>query len=102
MILPWHDSHHAEFQKIVDKYDLKNEDRAERLAWFLTNTDNVTVTADMVQKEFGFSVAEAETFLSWIEVGVKFKKDHLGESGNKQAQLAGQMERLNASGASSS
>lgn len=37
-------NHHVEFQKIVDKYDLKNEDRAERLAWFLTNTDNVTVT----------------------------------------------------------
>lgn len=52
---------------------------------------------EMVQKEFGFSISEAHTFMSWIEIGVKFKDENLGESGNDREQMAHQLKNMKAS-----
>lgn len=81
--------HHVAFQEVVKKYGLDSEDKAERLSAFMTfdQHDGGTITPSMLEAEFGLTDADAKTFLSWVQVGVKFKQENLDGTKEKLAAM---------------
>ena len=71
------EEHRDEFLKIIDKYSLQEEDKAEEIAVFLTSGDGKEVSAREFASKFGMSVDEAVIFLSFIHKGVKFKEENI-------------------------
>lgn len=70
--------HKHEFDKVVRKYGLDKRPHADRLADLLSGKDGQTqVAPEELVKKFGLDLVDAKCFLSWIYVGVTFKKDHL-------------------------
>ncbi|KNC77858.1 hypothetical protein SARC_09689, partial [Sphaeroforma arctica JP610] len=55
-------------------YELFHEERAGIIADFLTTLDGGSVSAEGFAEQFGMNRAEAVIFLSWINVGIKFKE----------------------------
>eukprot|EP01134_Creolimax_fragrantissima_P008454 CFRG8454T1 len=78
-------AHKAEFEAIVKRYELFHEDRAGIIADFLTTLDGTAVSPEEFGNNFGMNRAEAIIFLSWINVGLTFKTEHLDK--NKDAPL---------------
>ena len=84
--------HHKAFQHVIQKYGLHEEDKAERLSAFLTNVNagddgGMGITAKMVEDEFGINEGDAKTFLSWIQIGTKFKQENLGNTAEELKKL---------------
>eukprot|EP00040_Diaphanoeca_grandis_P014741 m.74892 g.74892 ORF g.74892 m.74892 type:complete len:157 (-) comp24712_c0_seq1:215-685(-) len=75
-------SHHKEFQRIVKQHGLDQGSKADQLADFLSDPahDDGKVTNEMVMQKFGLDLGEAKTLLSWIHLGVTFKKDFMDPS----------------------
>lgn len=64
-----------EFDRIINKYNLSDEDKAEEIANFLTSKKNgETISAKDFATLFAMQENEAEVFLSFIATGLKFKK----------------------------
>eukprot|EP00037_Helgoeca_nana_P017490 m.165779 g.165779 ORF g.165779 m.165779 type:complete len:165 (+) comp24017_c0_seq1:68-562(+) len=74
--------HQAEFGRIVKEYGLDKGSKADELSAFLTDPANVNITPAMMKGQFGLEEGDAKTFLSWIQLGVTFKKEHL--DGNQE------------------
>jgi len=68
------EKHKQEFDKIIDKYNLKDEDKAEEIAKFLTDNKRKEVSAKEFATLFGMEVDEVVLFLSFIEKGIKFRE----------------------------
>jgi len=66
--------HKEEFDKIIDKYNLGSEEKAEEIAKFLTDSKKDQVSAKEFATLFGMEVSGAVTFLSFIEKGIKFRE----------------------------
>ncbi|PLW79741.1 hypothetical protein C0585_06160 [Candidatus Woesearchaeota archaeon] len=71
------EEHRDEFLKIIDRYDLQKEDKAEEIAVFLTNGKENEISAREFASKFCMSVDEAVIFLSFIHKGVKFKEENI-------------------------
>ena len=71
--------HKEEFQKIIDKYHLSDEDKAEEIANFLTKNKQKEVSAKDFSNLFAMTEKESVIFLSWIQTGIKFKEDNLNK-----------------------
>ena len=65
--------HKKAFDTIIEKYNLKTEEKSTEIAELLTSGEN-TVTAQQFADKFGMDVQEAVVFLEWVKVGVKFKE----------------------------
>ena len=68
--------HKKAFDRIIKKYDLSNVMKAEEIAEFLTTHKNESVSAEEFAKLFAMSPKEAMVFLSFIQKGIQFKKEH--------------------------
>ena len=65
--------HKKAFDTIIEKYNLKTEEKSNEIAELLTNgTDGVN--AQQFAEKFGMEVQEAVVFLEWIKVGINFKQ----------------------------
>ena len=71
--------HKEEFDKIIEKYNLSDEDKAEEIASFLTKNNQDEVSAKEFASLFNMTQKEAVIFLSWIQTGIKFKEDNLNK-----------------------
>lgn len=71
--------HKEAFEKIAHKYDLRNEEKAGEIADFLVSHPAGKVSAPEFAKLFAMSEEEAETFLSFIDRGLRFKEQHIDQ-----------------------
>ena len=67
--------HKQEFDKIISKYNLSDQDKAEKIATFLTDSKKESVSPKEFAKLFKMEVEEATIFLSFIEKGIQFKEN---------------------------
>ena len=71
--------HKKKFEKVIEKYNLA--DKAEEVAKYILKHQDVSV------KEFStlFAMEEedAKVFLSFIDVGIKFKEKHIDNNNSK-------------------
>eukprot|EP00041_Stephanoeca_diplocostata_P011146 m.180815 g.180815 ORF g.180815 m.180815 type:complete len:167 (+) comp18434_c0_seq5:219-719(+) len=83
--------HKEEFDRICKHYGLNRGKKAEALAAFLTGSDGGSdgdkITPQMMKDKFDMEEGDAKTFLSWIHLGVQFKKEHIDGSAEALAQL---------------
>ena len=63
------------FKEVVRKYRLDEEDRAEKLTTYIIEHEDITVSE--FAAEFKLDVADANSFLAWINIGVQFRKQAL-------------------------
>ena len=68
------EKHKQEFDRIIEKYNLADEEKAEEIAKFLTDAKKEAVSAKEFATLFGMEVEEAILFLSFIEKGIKFRE----------------------------
>lgn len=73
------EEHKKRFDEIITKYGLDEESKAGEVADFLTKHDKPQVSAEEFAKLFGMKEEEAVTFLSYIEKGLRFKKDNIDQ-----------------------
>eukprot|EP01127_Copromyxa_protea_P006308 TRINITY_DN16111_c0_g1_i1.p2 TRINITY_DN16111_c0_g1~~TRINITY_DN16111_c0_g1_i1.p2 ORF type:complete len:149 (-),score=39.92 TRINITY_DN16111_c0_g1_i1:78-524(-) len=72
------EDHHREFREIIAKYGLDQGDRADVISDLLTNKEaNEAVSVEDFAKKFGMTEREAYSFLAFIDVGIKYKEEHL-------------------------
>lgn len=71
------EEHKRRFEAIADKYDLKNEEKAGEIADFLVTHPAGVVSAHEFAKLFAMTKEEAETFLTFIDKGLRFKEAHI-------------------------
>lgn len=68
--------HKAAFDEIVKKYNFAQEERAQELATFLTKPrKDDKISSDEFATLFGMSQEEASVFLSFVQMGLEFKKE---------------------------
>eukprot|EP00035_Acanthoeca_spectabilis_P034624 m.30202 g.30202 ORF g.30202 m.30202 type:complete len:165 (-) comp6766_c0_seq2:1392-1886(-) len=79
--------HKEEFERIVKQYKLDKGTKADELSAFLTDPANAHITPEMMKETFGLEEGDAKTFLSWIHLGVTFKKEHLDGQQEMMEQL---------------
>lgn len=67
--------HHNKFREIIKKYNLDSHEKSEEISHYITKNKHISI------KEFAtiFSMDEkdAEIFLGFIDIGIKFKEKHL-------------------------
>lgn len=68
-----YDLHKKAFDTIIEKYNLKTEEKSTEIAELLTSGEN-SVTPQAFANRFGMDMEEAVVFLEWIKVGVKFRE----------------------------
>uniref|UniRef100_A0A7S4BX12 TolA protein n=1 Tax=Chrysotila carterae TaxID=13221 RepID=A0A7S4BX12_CHRCT len=76
------------FQAVVSKYGLDKGDKAAEIAELLTTGPNTTITADAFAEKYGTTVDEASEFLGWVNVGVAFRENYMGEGKPSEAAAA--------------
>eukprot|EP01126_Amoeba_proteus_P028972 TRINITY_DN2852_c0_g1_i2.p1 TRINITY_DN2852_c0_g1~~TRINITY_DN2852_c0_g1_i2.p1 ORF type:complete len:142 (-),score=27.93 TRINITY_DN2852_c0_g1_i2:313-738(-) len=77
--------HHKEFREIIAKYGLDKQ--ADYISELLTS-DGVDVSE--FANKFGMSYDEARAFLAFIDVGIKYKEEHLKSGGEELLGMLGQ------------
>jgi hypothetical protein len=65
--------HKKAFDTVIEKYDLKTEQKSTEIAELLTNGTDAVNAGEFAEK-FGMDVQEAVVFLEWIKIGIEFKK----------------------------
>lgn len=71
------EEHIREYKRIIAKYSLGEECKAEEIAIFLTKKGTERVYADEFATLFGMKRGEAVIFLSFIEKGIQFRNRHM-------------------------
>ena len=71
------EEHREEFKKIISKYNLMTQDKAEGIAKFLIGSESGNVSVKDFAEKYLMDEHEAYIFLSFIHKGIKFKEDHL-------------------------
>lgn len=69
--------HKAAFDKIIEKYGLRDEAKALEIAEFLTMHKQEAVSAKEFADLFAMTPQEAVIFLSFIQRGIRFKEQHI-------------------------
>lgn len=72
------------FDYVCDKYNLRSEEKSSQIADFLTDPSAANFDTNAVAEKFGMSMRDANTFMMWIQVGTKFKREVI----DKNAELA--------------
>lgn len=68
--------HKQQFDEIIRKYNLDDQQKAEEISCFLTDKKNKdSVSYEEFSKLFLMTKDEAKLFLSFIATGLKFKED---------------------------
>ena len=67
-----YEMHKKAFDAIIEKYNLKTEQKSTEISELLTSGEDVT--APKFAEKFGMDVEEAVVFLEWIKLGVRFKE----------------------------
>jgi hypothetical protein len=68
--------HKAAFEMIVKKYNFAEESRAHELATFLTKPrKSGKLSSEEFSQLFGMTLEEANIFLSFVQMGLEFKKE---------------------------
>lgn len=62
---------HQEFNKIIAKYNFKNEENAKKLANFISSKENHS--AQELAQNFNLEVEEARILLEFFQKGIEFK-----------------------------
>lgn len=62
---------HQEFERILKKYDLKNEENAQKLTSFITSKTHHS--AKELSSTFNMSEYEAGVILSFLQKGIEYK-----------------------------
>ena len=72
-------SHKKEFDRVIRKYCLADEQKAEAIADFLTQSKSKENRVDVREFASLFDMREHEAtlFLSFIERGIRFKEEHI-------------------------
>jgi len=65
--------HKKAFDIIIEKYNLKSEEKSNEIAEILTNGTDAINAGDFAEK-FGMDFQDAVVFLEWIKVGIQFKE----------------------------
>jgi hypothetical protein len=68
-----YDLHKKAFDAIIEKYNLKTDEKSTEIAELLTGGGN-SVTPQAFAERFHMDLEEAVVFLEWIKVGVKFRE----------------------------
>lgn len=71
------EDHKAAFDRIIRKYGFDKGEHPAKIADMLTNGDLGKISHKDFAKQWGIEEEEAISFLSWIQVGVSFKKESL-------------------------
>jgi Fic family protein len=69
--------HKEEFDKIIEKYDLSDDKKAEQISNYLTKNPKGTISVEDFANIFDMEEDEVITFLSFIQKGLKFKEKHI-------------------------
>jgi len=70
--------HKEEFENIVKKYKLDEQDKAQEIANFLTKGNSISYKEFATL--FAMSEDEAKTFLSFIQKGIEYKEEHIDKN----------------------
>ena len=65
--------HKKAFDAIIEKYNLKTEEKSTEIAEVLTSGVD-TVTPQSFAERFGMDIEESVVFLEWVKIGIKFKE----------------------------
>lgn len=84
------------FDRIVKKYNLFSEDKAGEIADLLTGSDESVSRISSVDfaAKYGMQEEEAETFLRWIQMGVKFKEEAIDPHNDASQGLAEKLNKM--------
>ena len=69
--------HRQEFERIAEKYGLKNEKKADEIAEFLTTHKSGPLSVAEFAKLFAMEEEDARIFLTFIDRGLRFKEQHI-------------------------
>lgn len=69
--------HKKEFDKIIKKYNLNEEQKAEEISTYLTKHHGKIVSVEEFANLFAMTKDEAKIFLSFIEKGIRFREKNL-------------------------
>jgi len=70
-------THKQDFDTVIEKYDLRDGEKADEIAKYLTSHKEGVVSLDEFASLFGMEKEDAHTFLSFIARGLKFKEEHI-------------------------
>lgn len=71
------ETHYKEFMRVIEKYNLSDADKADRIAHFLTNNQRETISVNDFAKIFALDEDDALIFLSYIEKGIILKRKYI-------------------------
>lgn len=69
--------HKEEFDKIIEKYDLSSDKKAEQISNYLTKHPKGVISVEDFANIFDMEENEAVIFLSFIQKGLKFKEKNI-------------------------
>lgn len=69
--------HKEDFERIINKYSLKEESRAMKIANYLTENGRDGIDLDDFSKTFEIEKNDARVLISFIVKGIKFKEDYI-------------------------
>lgn len=75
-----HLQHKKEFDKIIEKYGFKDEQKAGEIADFLTKHEKDKVSVKEFATLFNMDEHDAITFLGFIHKGLRFKEEHIDKN----------------------
>lgn len=64
-----------QFDKIIKKYNLNNEQKANQITEFITNSKNKKINHLEFSQKFKMSINETKVFLEFIQKSIEFKKN---------------------------
>jgi hypothetical protein len=68
-----------EFRKIIDKYNLKDPDKAEEITNYITKNGNEGISPDEFGRLFNISIEDAKLFLEVLKVSIELRKKHMNK-----------------------
>jgi hypothetical protein len=75
-----------DFDIICDKYNFRSDEMSSKLADFLTAPRSTEVDTSTVAKQFGMTMADANKFMMWIQIGTSFKRDVIDKNAEMMAR----------------
>lgn len=71
------ENHKKQFEEIVKKYNLFQEQKAKKIATFLTTKKESKISLKDFSDRFNIEEKDAVIFLSFIQKGIQFKEKHI-------------------------
>lgn len=74
-----------DFDMICEKYNFRSDAMSSKLADFLTAPRAGEVETSTVAEQFGMTMADANKFMMWIQIGTSFKRDVIDKNAEMMA-----------------